>query len=153
MGESFGAVLLRLKEETGLRADKEVAELLGMSDKAFHARKVRDAFPEAKLFELVQRRPQIDAAYVLTGMRLSSTERAKAGNAFRLVTDFPHASEDDREKAARGVSASTRQHIAMLRRRQPRYEHIESLLNRLEADEDVELVVAVIERFVKAPRG
>lgn len=66
---NFQAALLRLKEHLGLETDKEVAELLGMTVKAFTARKARDSFPEEKLRALAQRRPDlpIDVDYVLTG--------------------------------------------------------------------------------------
>lgn len=66
---NFQAALLRLKEHLGLETDKEVAELLGMTVKAFTARKARDSFPEEKLRALAQRRPDlpIDVDYVLNG--------------------------------------------------------------------------------------
>lgn len=69
MVADFSALLLRLKQQVGLHTDKEVAELLGMSVKAFHARKTRGAFPEEKLLALTARRPdlKIDVPYVLTG--------------------------------------------------------------------------------------
>ncbi|MFP5473082.1 MAG: helix-turn-helix domain-containing protein [Gammaproteobacteria bacterium] len=65
----FGAALLRLKQQAGVQHDKEVAELLGMTDKALNARKARGAFPEDKLFALAARRPDlnIDPNYVLHG--------------------------------------------------------------------------------------
>lgn len=61
--------LLRLKEQLVVATDKEVAELLGMGEKALNARKKRDAFPEDKLFAFVAKNPErnIDVAYVMTG--------------------------------------------------------------------------------------
>jgi hypothetical protein len=78
MEDAFGGALLRLKEQTGLHTDKDVAELLGMTVKAFSARKTRGVFPEDKLFSLVARRPdlKVDATYVLTGERVGPQERA-----------------------------------------------------------------------------
>lgn len=67
----FSATLLRLKEALGVHDDKQVAEVLGMADRAFAARKARGSFPDDKLYALAARRPDltIDAAYVLTGER------------------------------------------------------------------------------------
>lgn len=65
----FGEALLRLKQVLGVQADKDVASALGMADRAFAARKLRNSFPEDKLFALAARHPElgIDPAYVLTG--------------------------------------------------------------------------------------
>lgn len=75
MEVDFGALLLRLKEQVGIPTDKEVAALLGMSEKAFHARKTRGAFPEDKLFALAAKRPdlRIDVDFVLTGVSAKQT--------------------------------------------------------------------------------
>lgn len=66
---NFEKPLLRLKEQLGLQTDKEVAEVLGLSVKAFTARKMRDAFPVDKLLALKASKPELmfDADYVLTG--------------------------------------------------------------------------------------
>jgi len=79
MGNFMGA-LLRLKEQLGVEADKDVADLLGLSAKAFASRKNRDAFPEDKLLAMVARRPDlvVDPQYVLTGM--TAKERFAAAN-------------------------------------------------------------------------
>lgn len=71
MSKKFGEALLRLKQQTQLHSDKAIAELLGLSEKAFSARKTRDVFPEDKLFALAAKRPdlEIDVAYVLAGSR------------------------------------------------------------------------------------
>lgn len=67
----FEPVLLRLKEQLGVTTDKEVAEILGLKEKAFNARKTRDSFPEDKLLALHAKRPDLhlDIAYILTGER------------------------------------------------------------------------------------
>lgn len=72
--EAFETALLRFKLQAGLRTDRDVADLLGMSEKAFGSRKRRGAFPEDKVLALAVRRPylQIDAHYVLTGERLTA---------------------------------------------------------------------------------
>lgn len=71
MNIQFGAALLRLKERTGLQANKQIAELLGMKERAFVARKARESFPEKELYALAAKRPEldIDVTYVLTGQR------------------------------------------------------------------------------------
>lgn len=67
---SFNSVLLRFKERTGLQTNKQVAELLGINEKAFIARKARNSFPAKELYALAAKRPdlKIDVAYVLTGI-------------------------------------------------------------------------------------
>lgn len=69
MVTDFSALLLRLKQQVGLHTDKDVAELLGMSVKAFHARKTRGVFPEEKLLALSAQRPELklDVSYILRG--------------------------------------------------------------------------------------
>jgi len=66
---SFEKILLRLKERLGVQTDKEVAEALGLSIKAFTARKMRGSFPKDKLITLKVSRPDLglDIDYVLLG--------------------------------------------------------------------------------------
>ena len=64
---SFEKILLRLKERLGVQTDKEVAAALGLSIKAFTARKMRGAFPEDKLRLLASERPELDVDYILVG--------------------------------------------------------------------------------------
>lgn len=70
MSVEFDTKILRLKAHVGFKSDKRIAELLGMTDKALHARKRRDVFPDDKLFALSAKRPElgIDPAYILTGV-------------------------------------------------------------------------------------
>lgn len=84
MNDGFASVLLRLKEHTGLPSDKDIAELLGMEAKAFHARKARGVFPEEKLLALTARRPDLnlDVAYVLTGQ----SDRVYFGKVANMTT-------------------------------------------------------------------
>lgn len=69
MNTEFDMRLLRLKAHVGIKSDKHLAELLGMTDKALHARKRRDVFPDDKLYALALKRPdlRIDPGYILTG--------------------------------------------------------------------------------------
>lgn len=66
---AFEMKALRLKQLVQVSTDLELSELLGLSNKAYGARKRRDAFPENNLYSLMVKRPDlaIDAAYVLTG--------------------------------------------------------------------------------------
>lgn len=85
MREAFVGMTERLKEAIGVTTDREVAEALGLSEKAFASRKRRGSFPETELYALVARRPElpIDTAYVLTGEKLPRHAAARA-NALAL---------------------------------------------------------------------
>ncbi len=76
----FEKILLRLKEQLNIQTDKGVAEILGLSQKAFISRKLRNSFPEEKLLALTVRRPdlKIDVDYVLTGKPSPLMTRAEA---------------------------------------------------------------------------
>lgn len=67
---SFDEIALRLKQELKLTKDKELAQALGMGARAWSGRKVRNSFPEDKLYALAAKRPElgIDVQYVLTGV-------------------------------------------------------------------------------------
>lgn len=96
---SFDRVLLRLKEQLGVQTDKEAAELLGMQEKAFNARKRRDAFPDDKVLALAQRRPElgIDALYVITGVRKLET-LASESDEERLLSLYRRAPEETKRE-------------------------------------------------------
>lgn len=92
MENIFSARVLRLKEQVQTHSDKDVARLLGLSDKAFSARKMRDSFPEKELLTLPALRPdlRIDVNYVLTGERSLANIKAKlatSGERVRRVRD------------------------------------------------------------------
>lgn len=67
----FFSQVLRLKETLKVESDKEVAQALGIKPTTFNEKKRRDAFPEAELYALAAKRPElnIDVTYVLTGQR------------------------------------------------------------------------------------
>ena len=95
--KEFEKILLRMKQAAGVRTDREVADLLGMTVKAFTSRKLRDSFPEDKLLALTARRPElgIDANYVLTGEYQSvreSRERLNSPHAMYSIEDAPEPS-------------------------------------------------------------
>jgi hypothetical protein len=66
----FEEASLRLKQQLKLQTDKEVAELLGLSQRAWVGRKSRNNFPETELYALNSKRPEldIDIVYVMTGV-------------------------------------------------------------------------------------
>lgn len=66
----FKEATLRLKQQLKVTEDKQVAELLGMSPRAWAGRKRRDSFPEKELYALAAKRPELglDVHYVLTGL-------------------------------------------------------------------------------------
>ncbi len=75
----FEKGLLRLKQQLGVSADKEAADLLGLSDKALNARKRRESFPIKEVFALAAQRPELglDPDWIVTG---SSSKMETAGN-------------------------------------------------------------------------
>ena len=110
--KSFENVLLRLKAQTGLQADKEIAELLGLKEQAFNARKRRDAFPEDKLLALATRRPELnlDVDYVLTGNTENAIARAAATIGAR-IRQMRGATEAADFAAAMGIAVDELQRI------------------------------------------
>lgn len=69
--------LQRLREALHVSKDKELAEALGLGEKAFNARKARNSFPVKELYALAAKRPdlKIDVAYVLTGITSEAHSR------------------------------------------------------------------------------
>lgn len=110
MEKTFRSILLRLKEQTGLEEDKQVAELLGMSDKAFNARKSRDSFPEDRLFSVLARRPElkIDPLYVLSGDRGSPDAVRASFVAAAQATARANVSDEDRQALSATLGESIR---------------------------------------------
>ena len=52
----FCSVFSRLKEQLGIRYDREMADLLGMSENAYNTRKRRNGIPMDKLLLLCEKR-------------------------------------------------------------------------------------------------
>lgn len=92
--------LNRLKTVLRQTKDKEIAEALGMGEKAFNARKARNSFPEKELRALAQQRPElaIDVEYVLTGGRLSEQQRQAIERARQITQTWPDIDDADRER-------------------------------------------------------
>ena len=74
--DNFLTVLLRLKEVLHIQTDKEVAEVLGMTAKAFNARKRRGVFPDNEVLALKALRPELslDVDYIFTGIHSAKYE-------------------------------------------------------------------------------
>ncbi len=89
----FEKSLLRLKEQLGVAADKDAAELLGLSDKALNARKRRDSFPIKEVFALAAQRPELglDPDLIVTGtsnkMETAGSREASLLQCFKKLND------------------------------------------------------------------
>lgn len=71
----FVDFLYRLKQALDLKQDKDVADFLGLSEKAFSARKNRNSIPEQHLRTAAAMQPNLhlDVDYILTGSRIHSS--------------------------------------------------------------------------------
>lgn len=137
---SFVHVLLRLKEQLGVETDRQAAEALGMSDKAFNARKLRGSFPEDKLFALAAKRPElgIDPQYVLTGHRTPGATGREVANIARLAAELELPTDELQQRvaevAARAIKQKTVEH-----QRAAAYERLRLFCNAMD-DERYQLV-------------
>ncbi|WP_107853674.1 MULTISPECIES: S24 family peptidase [Pseudomonadota] len=71
----FVDFLYRLKQALDFKQDKDVADFLGLSEKAFSARKNRNSIPERHLRAAAAMHPNLhlDVDYILTGSRIHSS--------------------------------------------------------------------------------
>lgn len=76
----FEEATLRLKQQLKVTEDRQVAAFLGMTGKAWTARKRRNSFPEKELWALVAQRPdlKLDMGYVLNGVKDSHAAPVKS---------------------------------------------------------------------------
>lgn len=88
----FDVKLQRLKQALGMAQDQQVAEVLCMSKPAFSDRKLRDAFPDDRVYTIAATRPElrIDAAWVLSG-KAGSAVPADPLTALRQFVDRAYA--------------------------------------------------------------
>ena len=132
----FYEKLNRLKEELGKTKDKEVAEALGIGEKAFNARKTRGSFPEKELRALAQQHPDIalNVDYVLTGGLLTQREREHLASARALTQQLP---VEDAEKQRQADIAVKQMELQM-----DKY--------RADLDAQTKLSIAQLDRAAKA---
>lgn len=140
----------RLKVALRAGKDKEVAEALGLSEKAFNARKARNSFPEKELRALAQQRPElgIDVEYVLTGGTLSQHQRLSQDKAY----EFTRAMDVLPEDKAHLLDLLDRSGMTMARSNASRarvYEDITEVL-RLCSDDTVELALKLVVKLYRA---
>jgi hypothetical protein len=76
----FEEAALRLKQQLKVSEDKQVAEAMGFSSRAWAGRKKRNSFPEKELWALAAQRPELklDVGYVLNGARGSNATSDKS---------------------------------------------------------------------------
>ncbi len=133
----FEEVALRLKQEVGVTLDREVAELIGLTPRAWAGRKKADSFPEESLYALTAKRPdlKIDVSYVLTGQRLPAGVSQPLQAAVHAVGQQPEM-----------ASAITQSIAATAQKERLNQQTIESLRTLLhwcsEADQDLLLAIA-----------
>ena len=78
----FEEAALRLKQQLGVTQDRDVAGALNMTPRAWAGRKKNNSFPDADLYALAAKRPElsIDVNYVLTGTSTKEAAAIAVGN-------------------------------------------------------------------------
>ncbi|GHT94186.1 hypothetical protein FACS1894116_07800 [Betaproteobacteria bacterium] len=134
----FEEALLRLKQQVGVKTDKEVAALLGLSASALNTRKKRGNFPETELYALAAKRPdlRLDVGLVLHGDRLTHDQRV----ALAVTAAYPPAGIPD--AAAQGV----RMFLELNDKRRAQYQRIGEILDDC-SDDAVELVMQLVDKL------
>jgi len=145
----FLATLNRLKESIDASKDKEVAEALGLSDKALNARKTRNSFPELEVVALLARRPELnlDATYVLTGERVSDWQRNQLALTAKTVLEMePEGDGPLHQSLLKAVKVVGSQQTV----RQPEFDRLQEVLSHHDDDEFkmvLELAFTLAERL------
>lgn len=134
----FLLALGRLKEQIGLSKDKEVAEALGLGEKAFNARKARASFPEREVLALATSRPELalDVTYILTGERVSALTREQLAITAGVVAQMGDAGLTAKMLAAHKKQGVLESNFKL---------HLQVLSQC--ATEDVKLVMRLAERL------
>jgi len=148
----FYAKLNRLKTALGKTKDKEVAEELGLGEKAFNARKTRGSFPEKELRALAQQRPElgIDVEYVLTGGVLSPRQRQNIEGARQFTLALQGVNEAERAHLLGHNAQAARETAATNARREEITAQATELLNAYSDDETAELALLLLVKLYKA---
>ena len=141
MDFSFEQALLRLKQQVGVKTDKEIAALLGLSASALNTRKKRGNFPETELYALAAKLPDIklDVGFVLHGDHLTQDQR----RTLQVAAAHPPSSNPDLGADIAGAF------LAMNARRKARYLEIIDALNSL-SDATVDLVLPFLNALYQA---
>ncbi len=146
--------LLRLKNQLRVATDKEVAELLGLGEKALNARKKRDSFPEDKLFAFAAKHPelQIDTAYVLTGTPAAA--HAAMAN-IRSAADVATRLGGGGERLAAVHAAITAQQVTLDAVHQAVLDAVDllSLEGKVDAQQLAKAVVKLCQRTTQSPNA
>ena len=110
----FKSALLRLKEQLGEQTDKAVAEILGLQEKAFNARKRRGVFPEKEVYALMAKRPdlRLDAEYILTGKTQLTRVAEGAAASLARMTALKAASPENLQSVMAASEQKNRQRTA-----------------------------------------
>lgn len=88
----FEETTLRLKQVFKVNEDQEVAELLGLSKRAWAGRKQRGSFPEKELYAYAGMHPELnlDVRYILHGSMLKVDINT---HEMELIYKFRHCSD------------------------------------------------------------
>lgn len=138
----FDEAALRLKQELGLKTDKQVAAALGLSGVAWTGRKNRGNFPETELYALVAKQPDmaIDVAYVLTGERLPRHATQRVNHLARGAGKFKNEAIDELVgKVAKAAAAKNQV-------REDQYLRLKDLAEHC-SDSEFDLLLKVAETF------
>lgn len=113
----FEKALLRLKEQLNVATDRDVAEKIGLGEKALNARKKRDSFPIKEVFALAAEQPElgIDPDWVVTGVskhfETQDIAERHLVECYRLMTTTDKRALSRVASALSGVAAITGEEI------------------------------------------
>lgn len=147
----FLNALNRLKEALGVSKDKQVADALGLSDKALNARKTRDSFPEMEVVALIARRPELklDVSYVLTGERVSDWQRDQFELTAKTILEMePEGDGPLHQSLLKAIKTVGKQQTV----RQPEFDRLQEALSHHD-DEEFKVVLEQAFTLAEGLRG
>ena len=150
MENSFKMIALRLKQALQVETDREIAQALGMTQTAFNSRKIRDSFPEDKLFALMSKRPdlKIDATYVLTGNRDAAPVERALSEQLAAFAGRLSAQGIDVAQASKVLAEGIQQSVGVASARKAHYQLLEAYLNGVD-DRTLQLITDVVVRIAR----
>lgn len=145
----FEEAALRLKQQLGVTQDRDVAGALNMTPRAWAGRKKNNSFPDAELYALAAKRPELslDVNYVLTGASLSPRQSQLQALARQVTKKV--ASPEDREQSLKMLDQAELEMAGTNARRNKTYEEITEVL-RMCSDETVDLVSQLVAKLYRA---